>query len=324
MEQELGFEQMQLNPSRESNILDLYFTTYPSFLKSCYTVPGISDHHMVVVDCDVKPRYKKQKHRKLYIYKKANWTNIKSNLRALGMHITHSPSSVETKWQDLREGISKAMSHNIPTKWSSNRSHLPWLTSKLKKRIKKKHKLMQLAKKTGIPSDWTKYKQHKSITPKQARQAHWNYVNAILNESLEHGNNKPFWKYIKARHNDNIGVAAIKNNGILYHDSKTKAELLNHQLKSVFTMDDDTDHLPTMSHPKYPNIENITISIEGVEKLLDNINIHKASGPDKVPNIILKTCSKEISPALANIFQQSLDTGILPNDWRNANISPIF
>ena len=56
MEQELGFEQMQLSPSRESNILDLYLTTYPSLVKSCYTVPGISDHHMVVVDCDVKPR----------------------------------------------------------------------------------------------------------------------------------------------------------------------------------------------------------------------------------------------------------------------------
>ena len=64
-------------------------------------------------------------------------------------------------------------------------------------------------------------------------------------------------------------------------------------------MDDDTDHLPTMSHPKYPNIENIAISIEGVEKLLDNINIHKASRPDKIPYIILKTCSKKISPALA-------------------------
>ena len=94
---------------------------------------------------------------------------------------------------------------------------------------------------------------------------------------------------------------------------------IRHQSKSVFTMDDDTDHLPTMSHPKYPNIENITISIEGVEKLLDNINIHKASGP----NVIPKTCSKEISRAHANIFQQSHDTGTLPNDWRNANTRPI-
>ena len=130
-------------------------------------------------------------------------------------------------------------------------------------------------------------------------------MNAILNKSLERGNNKPFWKYVNARRDDNIGVYAIKNNGILYHDSKTKAELLNHQFKSVFTLDDDTDRLPIMSHPKYPNIENITISIEGVEKLLGNINIHIASGPNKIPNIILKTCSKEVSPALANIFKQS-------------------
>ena len=60
MEQELGFDQMQLSPSRESNILYLYFTTYPNLVKSCYTVPCIIDHHMVVFDCDVKPRYKKK------------------------------------------------------------------------------------------------------------------------------------------------------------------------------------------------------------------------------------------------------------------------
>ena len=128
MAQELGLGQMQLSPSRESNILDLYFTTYPSFVESCYTVPGISDNHMVVVDCDVKARYKKQKYRKLYIYKEANWTNIISNVRALSMYIAHSPSSVETKWHHLTEGIFNAMSHDMPTKWSSNRSHFPWLS----------------------------------------------------------------------------------------------------------------------------------------------------------------------------------------------------
>ena len=69
MVQEHGLEQMQLHPSRESNILDQYFTTYPSLVKSCYTVPGISVHHMVVVDCDVKPRYKKQKQKIIYLQK---------------------------------------------------------------------------------------------------------------------------------------------------------------------------------------------------------------------------------------------------------------
>ena len=130
--------------------------------------------------------------------------------------------------------------------------------------------------------------------------------------------------YIKARRSDNIRVAAIKNKGILYHDSKTKAELLNHKFKSFFLLWMATQIISLLCHiPKYPNIENIAMSIEGVEKLIDNINIHKTSGTDKIPNIVLKTCSKEISLALANIFQQSPDTGTLPNDWRNASISPI-
>ena len=89
-------------------------------------------------------------------------------------------------------------------------------------------------------------------------------------------------------------------------------------------MNDDTDHLTTMSHPEYPNIEGITISIEGFEKLLNSINIHIAGGPHTMPNIILITFSMEIYPALADIFQQRLDTGAMPNDWRNANIGPIF
>ena len=61
-------------------------------------------------------------------------------------------------------------------------------------------------------------------------------------------------------------------------------------------------------------------------KLLKNINIHKAMGPDGIPNILLKTCAEELSFGLtcSAIFQYSLDTGTLPLDWRNANITPVF
>ena len=121
-------------------------------------------------------------------------------------------------------------------------------------------------------------------------------MNAILNKSLGNGNNKQFWKYIKARLTPCFYTMVLYIFIFFFY---------LYIYTMVFTMDDDTDHLPTMSHPKYPNIENINISIEGVEKLLDNISIHKASGPDKIPNSIHKTCSKEISTALANIFQQS-------------------
>ncbi len=62
----------------------------------------------------------------------------------------------------------------------------------------------------------------------------------------------------------------------------------------------------------------------GVQKLLSEINVNKALGLDSIPNAILKSLSNELAPVLASIFNQTLVTGQLPDDWRNANISPIF
>ena len=74
-----------------------------------------------------------------------------------------------------------------------------------------------------------------------------------------------------------------------------------------------------------PSIPDLSVTVKGVEKLLqDPIVWSKAMGPDQIPNIILKTCAKELAPAIAEIFQRSINSGTLPEDWRNANISPVF
>ena len=39
---------------------------------------------------------------------------------------------------------------------------------------------------------------------------------------------------------------------------------------------------------------------------------------------MLKTCASQIATALTNIFQRSVDSGMLPSDWLNANISPVY
>ena len=64
--------------------------------------------------------------------------------------------------------------------------------------------------------------------------------------------------------------------------------------------------------------------MKGVEGLLKKINASKASGPDNIPNRVLKECATELAPAIAVLFQQSLNTGTLPDAWTSANISPIF
>ena len=69
----------------------------------------------------------------------------------------------------------------------------------------------------------------------------------------------------------------------------------------------------------------ITVDPKGVLKLLNNLNTHKASGPDGLSARVLKECSSEISPMLAClIYNESLAQGTVPDDWQQANVAPVF
>ena len=72
------------------------------------------------------------------------------------------------------------------------------------------------------------------------------------------------------------------------------------------------------------SITSLKVNPKGVEKLLSDIKPHKACGPDEIPNIILKNCAKQLAPGISTLFQRSLDTGVLPKDWTDANITPVF
>ena len=59
-------------------------------------------------------------------------------------------------------------------------------------------------------------------------------------------------------------------------------------------------------------------------KLLDKIDVSKASGPNCIPGRILQNLARELAPVLHFIFEQSLNTGDLPAEWTLANVAPIF
>lgn len=84
----------------------------------------------------------------------------------------------------------------------------------------------------------------------------------------------------------------MKKVGILYSESKEKAQILVEQFRSVFTQEDSSDMPYTGKQFQY-KLPALNITTEGSEKLLKNIITSKACGPDNIPNIILKNCSTQ-------------------------------
>ena len=62
----------------------------------------------------------------------------------------------------------------------------------------------------------------------------------------------------------------------------------------------------------------------GIQKLLEQLNPHKAAGPDGIKATILKEPAKEIAPILTIIFNISYDTGTTPEQWKTAIVQPVY
>ena len=153
--------------------------------------------------------------------------------------------------------------------------------------------------------------------------AYYNYIRDIISPDL-HQRPKRFWSYISSRKCDNNGVAPLRNtDGLIYSDAKSKADILNNQFSSVFTQE-PKDNLPDLGISTHPEMTPITINEAGVWKLLQNIKPHKAAGPDNIPARILREAANNLAPAMTILFQASIDQGTLPDDWKTANVVPIF
>ena len=48
--------QCQKDPTREDSVLDLFYTNKPGLVKSTSTIPGISDHDIIAVYCNIRVR----------------------------------------------------------------------------------------------------------------------------------------------------------------------------------------------------------------------------------------------------------------------------
>jgi hypothetical protein len=313
--------------TREKSILDLCFTNSPSFGKDISVTGGISDHDVVIVDVNVKPKFVRPVKRKIFLYRKANYQKISDDVSALNQRLTPdyiSEVGIEELWSTFRDTLLTSMNKHIPSKMSASRFSLPWVNHSIKRDIRKKKRYYSRARKNGSSASWEKFKAHRRVTDRRIRKAYRNYVRDTIGGSLKENNTKPFWNFLKTKKQEVFGVSNLKTtDGGLASLPVHKANALNEQFCSVFTKENLSD-VPSSKSCDIPDISDITVTVPGVKKLLDDIKPHKASGPDEIPGRVLRECAASIAPVFTKIFNKSLSSGELPSDWLNANVAPLF
>ena len=110
--------------------------------------------------------------------------------------------------------------------------------------------------------------------------------------------------------------------GSVISDPQQQLNLLNDFYASVLTRTDEA--APTKEKVTAKVLDDIEITLGSIEQIIDGLKEQSAAGPDGVPNRIIIDCKEELSKPLQILFRRSMDGEVIPEEWRLANITPIF
>ncbi|MCG8116962.1 MAG: reverse transcriptase domain-containing protein, partial [Candidatus Thiodiazotropha endolucinida] len=324
-------------PTRQDKTLDLLFTNSPSPVSRVKGMPpiGKADHDIVLVEYDIKAKRIRQAPRKIFLYKRADMDGLRDHMARFKDSFLSSDlsgMSVNDMWVSFKSELTTAMERFIPTKMTKTKYSAPWIDNSIKHLIRRRNRMYFRARKSSSPDVKNHYKRFRAHVQKVIRDAYWKHVSSIF--TFEDDNIDPdspqksvkvkkFWSFVKSLKKEAFGITSLRENGILKTDSRDKANICNKQFQSAFTRETDGE-LPTKGTSPFPSMGDITVDPNGVAKLLGKLKIHKASGPDGLNARVLKECSAEISPVLAYIFNESLAQGTVPDEWRQANVTPVY
>ena len=110
-------------------------------------------------------------------------------------------------------------------------------------------------------------------------------------------------------------------------DNLEMAKILNGFFSSTFTKE-NLSNLPEPSkramNGRNLELNDISIDEEKVRRTLDKLQDNKAAGVDGINSTFLKNGIDGMVIPLVKIFQNSLQTGQVPKDWRLANVTALF
>jgi len=289
------------------------------------TPVGISPHSRVAFTFKMSPKTHKTYNKISWLYHRANWEDLCKSLKLCDWIVNHD---VNQSWEKAKSNIQQAMNHFIPKKViKRNSNDQPWFTDKCAIACFYKQKMWFQYKKA--PSEETKERYNKSRLAAEEvyRKARSFYAVNIQKKLSENAGDPRAWWRIVNHISGKGGQSAIPTlhyDGISYETATDKAEVFKKNFASKSNIDDKSKIPPPCSNFASSSLNNIKIRAKVVKTKLLHLKSSKATGPDGIPARVLRECADVLSKPLSSLFSLSLFHGVVPKEWKCANVIPIY
>ncbi|CAM4572640.1 unnamed protein product [Lepidochelys kempii] len=229
---------------------------------------------------------------------------------------------VQESWLYFKESLLRLQGQTIPMcRKNSKYGRRPtWLNSeilaalKYKKEAYKKWKIGQMTR-----------DEYKNIA--RACRSEIRKVKSHLELQLARhvkSNKKGFFRYVSNKKKVKESVGPLLNEGgNLVTEDVEKANVLNAFFVSVFT-NKVSSQTTALGSTAWGGGDQPSVEKEVVRDYLEKLDEYKSMGPDVLHPRVLKELANVIAEPLAIIFENSWRSGEVPDDWKKANVVPIF
>jgi hypothetical protein len=159
-----------------------------------------------------------------------------------------------------------------------------------------------------------------------------NFRNFHINAKISHEESlvatirespKRFHSYIRTRKVGTPSVGPLRlQDGVVSSDCGVMSELFADAFSSVYVENDPIDPAP---HRWFDgSIDTVPLQLPIVHSKLADLDAGTSMGPDGIHASLLKACRETLSYPLFLLFKKSLDSGTLPDVWRESLIVPLY
>ena len=310
--------------TRDRRILDLVISNEPGMVEELEVIEPLAnnDHNMITWSVSRGYEYCETGSGDKLDYKRADFEGLRKELREIDWKRLLSGGLTED-WITFRDRLLMLESKYVPVKKfnGSKRRKEIWISNKAIRSVNRKRKVFRKYRDRNHPA-----------CKAAARKAAIDVRDAKLSFETKLADNikydsKSFFAYVRSKSRARIRAGSLlSESGVLIEKSKEKADEFNRYFSSVFSRENlgDVPLCDGRSRDIENGLEQIVITEERVRKVLRSLRGDKSPGVDGIGPRLLVHMQDEVCLPISILFNKSMSEGEVPEDWRRANIVPIF